>query len=127
MGRQERRDLISRRREAVRRAAERARLSDAPPAQRSRRPATAPSLSRPSRPGSRGHLPIDAQEPEARTTPRVYETTFGPGESVRHAIFGTGIVVSSRIVDGDEEVTVAFEGRGIKKLIASYAKLERVG
>ena len=42
-----------------------------------------------------------------------------------HRRFGDGIVVSSRIVKGDEEVTVAFVGEGVKRLIAAYAGLER--
>jgi DNA helicase-2/ATP-dependent DNA helicase PcrA len=44
---------------------------------------------------------------------------------VRHALFGEGVVVSSRILDDDEEVTVAFPSKGVKKLLASFAKLER--
>ncbi len=47
------------------------------------------------------------------------------GDRVRHRRFGDGIVVSSRIVKGDEEVTVAFVGEGVKRLIAAYAGLER--
>ncbi|MEP7082862.1 MAG: UvrD-helicase domain-containing protein [Chloroflexota bacterium] len=47
------------------------------------------------------------------------------GDRVKHRRFGDGIVVSSRIVKGDEEVTVAFIGEGVKRLIAAYAGLER--
>jgi DNA helicase-2/ATP-dependent DNA helicase PcrA len=47
------------------------------------------------------------------------------GDRVKHRRFGDGIVVSSRIVKGDEEVTVAFVGGGVKRLIAAYAGLER--
>ncbi|MEO6577443.1 MAG: UvrD-helicase domain-containing protein, partial [Candidatus Limnocylindria bacterium] len=47
------------------------------------------------------------------------------GDRVKHRRFGDGIVVSSRIVKGDEEVTVAFVGEGVKRLIAAYAGLER--
>jgi hypothetical protein len=47
------------------------------------------------------------------------------GDRVRHRRFGDGIVVSSRIVKGDEEVTVAFVGEGVKRLVAAYAGLER--
>jgi DNA helicase II / ATP-dependent DNA helicase PcrA len=35
------------------------------------------------------------------------------------------VVVSSKVVDGDEEVTVAFTGKGIKRLLASFANLEQ--
>lgn len=52
--------------------------------------------------------------------------TWHAGERVRHKRFGNGIVVSSRVVKGDEEVTVAFVGEGVKRLISAYAGLERV-
>lgn len=50
---------------------------------------------------------------------------FRPGDKVRHATFGEGVVVSSRASGDDQEVEVAFVGRGVKKLLASFAKLER--
>jgi DNA helicase II / ATP-dependent DNA helicase PcrA len=50
---------------------------------------------------------------------------FFAGQRVRHAMFGEGVVVSSRLLDDDEEVTVAFPGKGVKRLLASFAKLER--
>ncbi|HET9416500.1 MAG TPA: 3'-5' exonuclease, partial [Candidatus Limnocylindria bacterium] len=53
------------------------------------------------------------------------EPTWHAGDRVTHRRFGDGIVVSSRIVKGDEEVTVAFVGEGVKRLIAAYAGLER--
>ena len=53
------------------------------------------------------------------------EPTWKAGDRVKHRRFGDGIVVSSRIVKGDEEVTVAFVGEGVKRLIAAYAGLDR--
>jgi hypothetical protein len=53
------------------------------------------------------------------------EPSWKAGDRVKHRRFGDGIVVSSRIVKGDEEVTVAFVGEGVKRLIAAYAGLER--
>jgi DNA helicase II / ATP-dependent DNA helicase PcrA len=50
---------------------------------------------------------------------------YFPGDRVHHPAFGTGVVVSSVVNRGDEEVTIAFEGKGIKKLSASYAPLQR--
>lgn len=50
---------------------------------------------------------------------------FFPGDRVFHPSFGAGVVVSSLINRGDEEVTIAFEGKGVKKLAASYAPLQR--
>jgi hypothetical protein len=49
------------------------------------------------------------------------------GERVRHKRYGTGTVVQSQIVKGEEEVTVNFDEHGEKYLIAAYAGLERVG
>ncbi len=45
---------------------------------------------------------------------------FAPGDRVRHVLFGEGVVISTMLTRDDEEVTVAFEGRRIKKLWASY-------
>ena len=51
---------------------------------------------------------------------------FETGDRVRHRIFGEGIVVESKVAGTDEEVTVAFEEKGIKRLLASFAKLEKL-
>jgi len=64
-----------------------------------------------------------ADRPERPPAPAL--PGFAPGESVVHPIFGPGTVVNSKRAGDDEEVTVAFEGRGVKRLIARYAKLER--
>ena len=61
---------------------------------------------------------------EEHSGPSVRELAFHPGQSVKHPIFGKGTVVSSKVSGDDEEVTVAFEGRGVKRLLSSYAKLE---
>jgi DNA helicase-2/ATP-dependent DNA helicase PcrA len=49
-----------------------------------------------------------------------------PGDRVRHAQFGQGLVISSRPVTDDNEVVVAFRGLGIKKLLMSFANLEKM-
>lgn len=58
-------------------------------------------------------------EPEAATQ-------FKRRDSVQHAKFGVGTVIESNMVNGEEEVTVAFPGVGIKKLAASLAGLEKL-
>ena len=74
-------------------------------------PKSAPSLAR-AEPGS------------ARPEPLLSLST---GDKIMHAKFGAGIVVSVRPSDGDFEITVAFDGgAGIKRLLASFAPLERV-
>ena len=55
------------------------------------------------------------------------EAPLKAGERVRHSKFGDGIVVSCVPSGPDHEVTVAFKGSsGIKRLLYSYASLERV-
>ncbi|OGO24711.1 MAG: AAA family ATPase [Chloroflexi bacterium RBG_16_50_9] len=48
------------------------------------------------------------------------------GDHVRHAQFGEGIVVSCQPARNDAEVVVAFDGAGVKRLLLSFAKLEKV-
>ena len=54
------------------------------------------------------------------------EAQFVPGDRVRHAKFGEGIVVKSELRNGDEELDVAFAGVGVKKLSLSFAPLQRL-
>ncbi|MBM4415512.1 MAG: AAA family ATPase [Chloroflexi bacterium] len=46
------------------------------------------------------------------------------GDRVRHAVFGPGVVVSCTVRGDDQEVAVAFEGAGVKRLLRSLAPLE---
>jgi len=48
------------------------------------------------------------------------------GERVQHATFGEGLVVSCQSVRDDVEAVVVFDGVGIKKLLLSFAKLEKI-
>src|SRR5688572_18749942 len=54
----------------------------------------------------------------------VIEAKFRAGTHVRHAVWGEGIVLSSRIQDDDEIVDVVFESVGIKRLSANLANLK---
>lgn len=58
------------------------------------------------------------------TRAEVLELTAG--DRVHHAQFGDGVVVSCRAVKDDKEVVVAFAGAGVKKLLLSLARLEKV-
>jgi len=51
---------------------------------------------------------------------------FKAGDHVHHAQFGDGVVVSCRTVKDDNEVVVAFYGAGVKRLLLSFARLEKV-
>ena len=48
------------------------------------------------------------------------------GDHVTHGQFGEGVVVSVKSVNNDAEIVVAFTGVGIKRLLLSFAKLEKV-
>ena len=48
------------------------------------------------------------------------------GARVRHPTFGTGTVVNVETLTGDVKLTVRFNLVGEKKLLARYAKLERL-
>ncbi len=51
---------------------------------------------------------------------------FKIGQKVKHAVFGQGVVLGTT-GDGDEaQVTVAFPNVGVKKLVAGFARLEKV-
>ena len=52
---------------------------------------------------------------------------FKAGDHVRHAQFGEGVVVSCQPVKDDKEIVIAFtSGVGVKKLLLSFANLEKV-
>ena len=59
--------------------------------------------------------------------PEATEPSFAPGDRVHHAAFGNGIVIACELVPGDQQVTVAFEGKGVKKLMLSFAPLRSIG
>ena len=50
------------------------------------------------------------------------------GDKVRHATFGEGIVTGTKPSGADVELTVAFaDNQGIKRLLQSFAKLQKIG
>jgi DNA helicase-2/ATP-dependent DNA helicase PcrA len=49
------------------------------------------------------------------------------GDRVKHAQFGEGTVVSCKPVNNDSEVVIAFPNTGVKRLLLSFARLEKLG
>ncbi|MFN2520123.1 MAG: ATP-dependent helicase [Candidatus Limnocylindria bacterium] len=70
-----------------------------------------------------GREPTAADGNRAAARAAVTQTRYRTGDKVRHPAFGEGIVVSSAPRADDEEVTVAFPGKGVKRLMASFAGL----
>ncbi|MBI5966025.1 MAG: UvrD-helicase domain-containing protein, partial [Chloroflexi bacterium] len=60
--------------------------------------------------------------PPPRAAP-VAISKFKSGDRVRHGSFGEGMVLESRIQDGDEIVVIEFKSVGLKRLAASLANL----
>ncbi len=66
------------------------------------------------------------REEKKEAPPPSVSPTFRLGDKVRHPVFGEGVVVESAIKNGEEEVTVAFPGKGLKRLLVRLAKLELI-
>jgi DNA helicase-2/ATP-dependent DNA helicase PcrA len=78
------------------------------------------------------------QGEESQVMPSLYSWNKAPapsfdvpglraGDHVHHAQFGDGVVVSCHPVKDDKEVVVAFtSGVGVKKLLLSFARLEKI-
>jgi DNA helicase-2/ATP-dependent DNA helicase PcrA len=63
----------------------------------------------------------------SQPSPRPFGTlTLKVGDHVRHPKFGHGIVMNCNPTRDDQELTVAFEEAGVKKLLASLAPLEKI-
>ena len=71
--------------------------------------------------------PTPAQVNAAAGRALASETQFRAGDRVRHPSFGEGVVVSSALRSDDEEVTVAFPDKGVKRLMAGFAGLAKRG
>ncbi len=83
---------------------------------------------------------LQAKREGGLTTPVPKETTlvgsapkteqavidYGVGSRVRHKTFGEGMVVSIRPMGKDSLVEVAFDKVGTKKIMANFAKLEKI-
>jgi DNA helicase-2/ATP-dependent DNA helicase PcrA len=80
--------------------------------------------------GARSGQPSVGPDPSAgrATTPPASsgELRFKAGDRVDHGLFGQGIVLRSQPSGDDEEVTVAFAGKGTKTLLASFAHLRKL-
>jgi DNA helicase-2/ATP-dependent DNA helicase PcrA len=61
-----------------------------------------------------------------RSRSQPVQEVFILGDRVQHPIFGEGVIVSVVQRGADQELTVAFEEKGLKKLMAGFARLEKV-
>jgi len=61
---------------------------------------------------------------ESHQPPQVMKKTYDPGMKVEHSVWGEGLILSSKIEDDDEIVDIFFESVGMKRIVASIAKLK---
>ena len=61
-----------------------------------------------------------------RSKPAEKAGGFQPGETVRHNVFGEGVVLSAKAMGGDTLLEVEFAKAGVKKIMANYARLTRL-
>ena len=52
--------------------------------------------------------------------------SFQTGDTVKHNVFGKGVVVSAVPMANDTLLEIAFENTGTKKLMANFARLEKL-
>jgi len=61
------------------------------------------------------------------TSTKITDTSeFKIGERVRHPTFGDGMITKIHAFDDDTEFMVAFDTAGLKKLLLSLARLEKI-
>jgi DNA helicase-2/ATP-dependent DNA helicase PcrA len=60
----------------------------------------------------------------ASAAPAASVQQYRPGTQVQHPTWGDGMVLNSNLQDGDEIVDVFFKSHGLKRLVASLARLE---
>lgn len=54
------------------------------------------------------------------------KTAFAPGDAVGHSTFGRGLVLSAKAMGGDMLLEIAFDTCGTKKLMANFARLQKL-
>lgn len=69
---------------------------------------------------------IYAAKKEQEKKPAMEGYSFRSGDRVRHRKFGDGTVVSSQTFGKDAIVVINFDKAGTKRLMAAFAKLERI-
>jgi DNA helicase-2/ATP-dependent DNA helicase PcrA len=81
--------------------------------------------------------PIDARQKQSSSVthifgqvsndkPQTAKVDYKVGDTVRHKSFGTGVIISAQPMGNDVLMEIAFDKAGTKKVMANFAKLEKV-
>lgn len=73
------------------------------------------------------HFVVETAKPSPAIAKKPAADKFAVGDTVRHVSFGVGVVLSVRPMGADTLYEIAFETVGTKKLMATYAKLTKIG
>lgn len=63
---------------------------------------------------------------QPQSKPTVTNVSFKAGDQVMHKAFGKGMIVSAKPMANDTYLEIAFDKVGTKKLMANFAKLEKI-
>ena len=75
---------------------------------------------------SRSPAGIGAAKPKSATASSFGVKKFEAGTRVRHTAFGEGVILSAKDLGGDVLYEVKFASVGVKKLMATYARLTKI-
>lgn len=75
---------------------------------------------------NREHIFYKDEKPKKSEVKKALED-FKVGSKVRHKIFGDGMIVQKKERNGDIEITVSFDNKGLKRLMLNVAPLEVIG
>ena len=71
---------------------------------------------------------ITSTMPTPNPSVKSHVTNVRTGDKVRHDKFGEGMVISCKPNGSDFEIKIAFkDGQGVKRLLLSFARLEKIG
>jgi DNA helicase-2/ATP-dependent DNA helicase PcrA len=78
------------------------------------------------RPTMGGHHTVKPSFLSPAAAPKAKAESFAVGCRVKHKVFGEGMVLSSTPMGNDTLLEIAFDQKGTKKLMANFAKLEKI-
>lgn len=72
-------------------------------------------------------IPLQKQLAKNKTLKTPHEAvTYSAGERIRHNIFGEGTILSVKEMANDAMLEIAFEKVGTKKIMANFAKIQKI-
>ena len=63
---------------------------------------------------------------QQKSTPKAPTVVFSPGDRVKHLLLGEGLIISVTKMGADYLYEIAFDTKGTKKLMSTYAKLTKI-